>query len=70
MTRLFRLPAATKCNAEVDDAAFAYVGVFKTHGNVGFFNGAELTDPAGLLVCWKNTLCLTPSRRWQVQQNS
>jgi hypothetical protein len=91
MTRLFRLPAATKCNAEVeawlhghtdplgtiaqrwfnvmrecggavrevmhdgyptacvDDAAFAYVGVFKAHVNVGFFNGAELPDPAGLL---------------------
>ncbi len=33
----------------VDDAAFAYVGVFKAHVNVGFFNGAELTDPSGLL---------------------
>ncbi len=33
----------------VNDAAFAYVGVFKTHVNVGFFNGAELPDPAGLL---------------------
>ena len=33
----------------VNDAAFAYVGVFKAHVNVGFFNGAELADPAGLL---------------------
>lgn len=33
----------------VNDAAFAYVGVFKAHVNVGFFNGAELPDPAGLL---------------------
>jgi len=33
----------------VEDAAFAYVGVFKAHANVGFFFGAELEDPAGLL---------------------
>jgi hypothetical protein len=33
----------------VGDAAFAYVGVFKAHVNVGFFYGAELPDPAGLL---------------------
>jgi len=33
----------------VDDAAFGYVGVFKAHVNVGFFRGAELADPAGLL---------------------
>ena len=33
----------------VNDAAFAYVGVFKAHVNIGFFNGAELSDPAGLL---------------------
>lgn len=33
----------------VDDAAFAYVAVFKAHVNVGFFQGAELPDPAGLL---------------------
>jgi hypothetical protein len=33
----------------VEDAAFAYVGVFKAHDNVGFFFGAELDDPAGLL---------------------
>ena len=34
----------------VQKAAFAYVGVFRTHVNVGFFNGASLPDPAGLLV--------------------
>jgi hypothetical protein len=33
----------------VGDAAFGYVNVFKAHINVGFFNGAELHDPAGLL---------------------
>jgi len=33
----------------VGDAAFAYVDAFKAHVNVGFFQGAELPDPAGLL---------------------
>jgi hypothetical protein len=33
----------------VGDTAFAYVDVFKAHVNVGFFLGAELPDPAGLL---------------------
>ena len=33
----------------VADAAFAYVNAFTAHVNVGFFRGAELTDPAGLL---------------------
>jgi hypothetical protein len=33
----------------VADAAFAYVNVFKAHVNVGFFRGAELVDPVGLL---------------------
>jgi hypothetical protein len=33
----------------VEDAPFAYVNVFKAHVNVGFFNGAALEDPAGLL---------------------
>jgi hypothetical protein len=33
----------------VDDAAFAYVDAFTAHVNVGFFRGAELNDPAGLL---------------------
>ncbi len=31
------------------DAAFAYVNAFKTHVNVGFFRGAEIADPEGLL---------------------
>ena len=31
------------------DAAFAYVNAFKAHVNVGFFRGAELADPNGLL---------------------
>lgn len=33
----------------VTEAAFAYVGAFKAHVNVGFFRGAELDDPAGLM---------------------
>lgn len=33
----------------VEDAAFSYVAVFKAHVNVGFFQGAELPDPARLL---------------------
>jgi hypothetical protein len=28
---------------------FGYVNVFKSHTNVGFFYGAHLDDPAGLL---------------------
>ena len=33
----------------VGDAAFGYVDAFRTHVNVGFFCGAQLIDPAGLL---------------------
>ena len=33
----------------VDDAAFGYVNVFRAHVNVGFFRGAEIADPHGLL---------------------
>jgi len=36
----------TACAA---DAAFGYVNAFSAHVNVGFFRGAELDDPAGLL---------------------
>lgn len=31
------------------DAPFAYVNVFRSHVNVGFFHGASLPDPARLL---------------------
>jgi hypothetical protein len=31
------------------DAPFAYVGVFTSHVNVGFFHGASLPDPVQLL---------------------
>jgi hypothetical protein len=31
------------------DVPFAYVNVFTSHVNVGFFQGAGLPDPAGLL---------------------
>ncbi len=33
----------------VADAAFGYVNTFKAHANVGFFRGAALQDPLGLL---------------------
>jgi hypothetical protein len=33
----------------VEDAAFAYVNAFTGHVNVGFFRGAEMSDPDGLL---------------------
>jgi hypothetical protein len=33
----------------VGDAAFAYVNAFRAHVNVGFFLGAELPDPSGLM---------------------
>jgi hypothetical protein len=31
------------------DAAFGYVNIFKSHANVGFFQGAALADPACML---------------------
>ena len=34
----------------VGDVAFAYVNVFTSHVNLGFFAGAQLDDPAGLLL--------------------
>lgn len=33
----------------VADAAFGYVDAFRAHVNVGFFRGADLADPHGLL---------------------
>jgi hypothetical protein len=33
----------------VEDAPFAYVNSFKAHVNIGFFYGAFLEDPAGML---------------------
>ena len=34
----------------VEDAAFGYVNAFTAHVNVGFFLGAEISDPQRLLV--------------------
>ena len=34
----------------VDDAAFGYVAAFTAHVSVGFFHGASLDDPSGLLL--------------------
>ncbi len=33
----------------IADAAFAYVNAFRAHVNVGFFRGAAIADPMGLL---------------------
>jgi hypothetical protein len=33
----------------VGDAAFGYVNVFTAHVNIGFFHGASLEDPSGIL---------------------
>ena len=33
----------------VGEAAFGYVNAFTAHVNVGFFHGAELSDPSGLI---------------------
>lgn len=33
----------------VEDVPFGYVDVFRSHTNVGFFYGAHLDDPTGLL---------------------
>ncbi len=33
----------------VGEAAFGYVNAFSAHLNVGFFHGADLPDPGGLL---------------------
>ena len=43
-----------------EDAAFAYVNVFRDHVNVGFFHGAFLPDPGGLLEG-------TGKRMWHVK---
>ena len=40
------MTAARSC---LGDVPFAYVNVFKSHVNVGFFRGAELPDPAHVL---------------------
>ncbi len=34
----------------VEGAGFAYVNAFTAHVNVGFFRGAQLSDPKGMLV--------------------
>jgi hypothetical protein len=46
VTELLHDGCPTAC---VGDAAFAYTGAFAAHANVGFFHGAALKDPAGLL---------------------
>ena len=33
----------------VKDAPFGYVNAFKAHASIGFFQGASLAEPAGLL---------------------
>ena len=41
----------------VGDAAFGYVNAFKAHASVGFFYGAMLVDPAGLLEGEGKRMC-------------
>src|ERR1044072_5928593 len=41
----------------VGDAAFGYVNAFKAHVNVGFFRGAEIADPNGLLEGTGKVIC-------------
>lgn len=46
VTELMHDGMPTAC---VEDAAFAYVNAFQAHVNLGFFCGAALPDPVGLL---------------------
>ena len=46
VTELIHDNRPTAC---VVDAAFAYVDAFQGHVNIGFFRGADLEDPKGLL---------------------
>lgn len=46
VTELLHDGMPTAC---VSDVAFAYVAAFTTHAGIGFFHGASLPDPAGLL---------------------
>jgi hypothetical protein len=46
VTELLHDQHPTAC---VADAAFGYVNVFTSHVNIGFFHGASLPDPVGLL---------------------
>ena len=42
-------PSVGGAIACVGDAPFAYVNVFRAHVTIGFYRGASLDDPAGLL---------------------
>ena len=46
VTELLHDGLLTAC---IGDYPFAYAGAFKSHANIGFFYGAELDDPEGLL---------------------
>jgi hypothetical protein len=50
----------------VGDAPFAYVNAFKAHAGVGFFHGAMLADPAGLLEGTGRHVKLRPGRELDV----
>jgi len=54
----------------VGDAAFGYVNAFRAHVNVGFFRGAEIADPNGLLEGtgkFMRHVKLVPGRRIDAQ---
>lgn len=46
VTEILHDHCPTACVAE---AAFAYVGAYARHAAIGFFHGADLPDPRGLL---------------------
>ena len=46
VTELMHDGAPTVC---VGNAPFCYIGVYRGHVNAGFFYGADLPDPAGIL---------------------
>jgi hypothetical protein len=46
VTELIHDGCPTAC---VGHAALAYVGAYQAHASIGFFHGAALSDPAGLL---------------------
>lgn len=46
VTELVHDGCPTAC---VGGAAFAYVGAYSAHASIGFYHGATLPDPAGLL---------------------
>ena len=49
MNQLLRFPSAIKRDPAIEIWIREHSGEFKDHVNVGFFRGAEIADPEGLL---------------------